>query len=89
MDDLTLTLVLGHNFGGHLGCGPAPATTPTTGGRAIDAQAREQNLDMTERDWLRQQMARSILESIKSQIEMAKSQTLPKSALAKATNLQP
>jgi hypothetical protein len=31
-------------------------------------------------------MARPILESIKSQIEMAKSQTLPKSALAKACN---
>jgi hypothetical protein len=53
---------------------------------AIDAQAREQNLDMTERDRLRQQMARPILESVKSQIEMAKSQTLPKSALAKACN---
>jgi transposase len=53
---------------------------------AIDAQAREQNLDMTERDRLRQQMARPILESIKSQIEMSKSQTLPKSALAKACN---
>ena len=50
---------------------------------AIDAQAREQNLDMTERDRLRQQMARPILESIKSQMETAKGQTLPKSALAK------
>jgi len=38
---------------------------------AIDAQAREQNLDMTERDRLRQQMARPILESIKSQMETA------------------
>jgi len=53
---------------------------------AIDAQAREQNLDMTERDRLRQQMARPILESIKSQMETAKGQTLPKSALAKACN---
>ena len=53
---------------------------------AIDAQAREQNLDMTERDRLRQQMARPILESIKRQMETAKGQTLPKSALAKACN---
>jgi transposase len=35
---------------------------------------------------LRQQKARLILESIKSQIEAAKGQTLPKSALAKACN---
>jgi hypothetical protein len=39
-----------------------------------------------ERDQLRQQKARPILESIKSQIETAKGQTLPKSALAKACN---
>jgi transposase len=53
---------------------------------AIDAQARERNLSLTERDQLRQQRARPILESIKSQIEAARSQTLPKSALAKACN---
>ena len=53
---------------------------------AIDAQAREQNLSLIERDQLRQQKARPILESIKSQIETAKGQTLPKSALAKACN---
>jgi transposase len=41
---------------------------------------------MTERDRLRQQMARPILESIKRQMETAKGQTLPKSALAKACN---
>lgn len=41
---------------------------------------------MIERDRLRQQMARPILESIKNQIEAARSQTLPKSALAKACN---
>jgi hypothetical protein len=35
---------------------------------AIDAQAREQNLTVIERDQLRQQKARPILESIKSQI---------------------
>src|SRR6201987_5284784 len=41
---------------------------------------------LSERDQLRQQKARPILESIKSQIETAKGQTLPKSALAKACN---
>jgi len=53
---------------------------------AIDAQAREHNLNLTERDQLRQQRGRPILESIKSQIQTARSQTLPKSALAKACN---
>ena len=41
---------------------------------------------MSERDRLRQQRARPILESIKTQIHAAKGQTLPKSALAKACN---
>ena len=53
---------------------------------AIDAQAREQNLSLIERDGLRQQMAPPILQSIKSQIEVAKGQSLPKTALAKACN---
>ncbi len=53
---------------------------------AIDVQAREQNLTVIERDQLRQQKARTILESIKSQIETAKGLALPKSALAKACN---
>jgi len=53
---------------------------------AIDAQARERNLGLTERDQLRQQRARPILKSIQSQIQAARSQTLPKSALAKACN---
>jgi len=53
---------------------------------AIDARAREQNLTIGERDQLRQQNAGPILESIKSQIQAARSQTLPKSALAKACN---
>src|SRR5258707_12402123 len=52
----------------------------------IDVQAREQNLTVIERDQLRQQKARTILESIKSQIETAKGLALPKSALAKACN---
>jgi len=48
---------------------------------AIDAQAREQNLDMTSATTAGKQMAppgRPILESIKSQMETAKGQTLPK-----------
>lgn len=53
---------------------------------AIDAQAREQNLSVSERDQLRQQKAPPILESFKSQIQAARGQTLPKSALAKACN---
>jgi transposase IS66 family protein len=52
----------------------------------IDAQAQEQNLTVIERDQLRQQKPPPILESIKSQIETAKGQSLPKSALAKACN---
>jgi len=52
----------------------------------IDAQAREQHLSLSERDQLRQQKARPILESIRSQIQAARGQTLPKSALAKACN---
>ncbi len=52
----------------------------------IDAQAREQHLSLAERDQLRQQKARPILESIKSQIQAGRSQTLPMSALAKACN---
>jgi hypothetical protein len=53
---------------------------------SIDAQARDQNLSVSERDQLRQQKARAIPESIKSQIEAGKGQSLPKSALAKACN---
>lgn len=53
---------------------------------SIDAQAREQNLSVSECDQLRQQKARAILESIKSQIEAGKGQSLPKSAFAKACN---
>jgi transposase len=53
---------------------------------AIDARAREQSLTVRQRDQLRQQKTGPILESIKSQIQAARSQTLPKSALAKACN---
>src|SRR4029077_7409845 len=53
---------------------------------AIDARAREQSLTVRQRDQLRQQKTGPILESIKSKIQAARSQTLPKSALAKACN---
>src|SRR5260370_41816200 len=52
----------------------------------IDAQAREQHLSLAERDQLRQQKARPILESIKSQIQAGRSQTLPTTALAQPVN---
>jgi transposase len=52
----------------------------------VDAIAREQHLSLCQRDELRQQRARPILESIKRRIEAAKAQSLPKSALAKACN---
>jgi transposase len=41
---------------------------------------------VSERDRLRRQGARPILESIKTQIQAVKGQTLPKSALAEACN---
>src|SRR5258708_14576184 len=53
---------------------------------AIDARAREQNLTIGEHDQLRQQNAGPILESIKSQIQAARSPTLPKNALTKTVN---
>ncbi len=53
---------------------------------ALDAQAREQGLSLLERDCLRQQKARPLLESIAKQIAAAKAQCLPQSALAKACN---
>ncbi len=52
----------------------------------VDAQAREQGLNISQRDELRQQRAKPILESIKNRIEAAKTKSLPKSALAKACN---
>jgi transposase len=53
---------------------------------ALDAQAREQGLSLLERDQLRQQKGRLLLESIAKQIAAAKTQCLPQSALAKACN---
>jgi transposase len=52
----------------------------------LDAQAREQGFSIQERDHLRQQKARLLLESIAKQIAAAKAQCLPQSALAKACN---
>lgn len=53
---------------------------------ALDAQARQQGLSLLERDQLRQQKARPLLEAIAKQIATAKAQCLPQSALAKACN---
>jgi transposase len=53
---------------------------------ALDAQAREQSFSIQERDQLRQQKARPLLESIAKQLAVAKTQCLPQSALAKACN---
>jgi transposase len=53
---------------------------------ALDAQARQQGLSVLERDQLRQQKARPLLEAIAKQIATAKAQCLPQSALAKACN---
>jgi transposase len=50
----------------------------------IDAEARAQNLDWAGRDWLRQQQARPLLETIRQQIEAAREQVLPASKLAGA-----
>jgi transposase len=53
---------------------------------ALDAQARQQGLSVLERDQLRQQKARPLLEAIAKQIATARAQCLPQSALAKACN---
>ncbi len=53
---------------------------------ALDAQARQQGFSILERDQLRQQKARPLLEAIAKQIAAAKAQCLPQSALAKACN---
>ena len=50
----------------------------------IDAQARAQNLDLAERDRLRQQHARPLLDVIRQQIEAAREQALPASKLGGA-----
>jgi transposase len=53
---------------------------------AIDGQAREQGLTHHDRQVLRQEKARPLLEQIKTAIEAARIDALPKSPLAKAYN---
>ena len=53
---------------------------------AFDSQAREQGLTHPERQVLRLQKARPLLEQIKTAIEAARIDVLPKSPLAKACN---
>ena len=53
---------------------------------AIDAQAREQGLSQEDRQVLRVEKSKPLLEQIKTQIQAARSDALPKSVLAKACN---
>jgi transposase len=53
---------------------------------AIDGQARKQGLAHHDRQVLRLQKARPLLEQIKTAIETARIDALPKSPLAKACN---
>jgi hypothetical protein len=52
----------------------------------IDAQARKQGLSQEDRQLLRLEKSKPLLEQIKSQIQAARTSTLPKSVLAKACN---
>ena len=52
---------------------------------AIDARARERGLSHPDRDVVRQQRARPLLEQIKASIETARLDPLPKSVLANVT----
>ncbi|MGH3597249.1 MAG: IS66 family transposase [Mycobacterium sp.] len=51
---------------------------------AIDAQARDQRLDYAARHALRLEQARPVLDALKQQIEAARAEALPASALGKA-----
>lgn len=53
---------------------------------AIDAQARQHGFTLEARHALRQEKSRPLLEVIRQQVEAARSQVLPASALAKACN---
>lgn len=53
---------------------------------AIDAEARDQGIDLAGRDALRQQKARPLLDEIRKQIDAARSTALPGGALSKACN---
>src|SRR5271166_7148094 len=52
----------------------------------IDAQARKQGLSQEDRELLRLEKSKPLLEQIKSQIQAARTSALPKSVLAKACN---
>jgi len=52
----------------------------------IDARARDQGLSQEERQLLRLEKSKPLLEQIKTQIQTARSDALPKSVLAKACN---
>jgi len=53
---------------------------------ALDAQAREQRLNQEERRLLRLEKSKPLLDQIKSAIQTARAEALPKSVLAKACN---
>jgi transposase len=53
---------------------------------AIDAQVREKGLSQEDRQVLRLEKSKPLLEQIKTQIQAARSDALPKSVLAKACN---
>ena len=53
---------------------------------AIDRQAREQNLNHTERDAMRQQRAPQVLEQLRTAVLALKKSALPKSAAGQAAN---
>jgi transposase len=51
---------------------------------AVDAQAREENMDLAARDALRQQKAKPLLDEIKARLLEARGHALPKNCLGKA-----
>jgi len=53
---------------------------------AIDAQARDEDLSQMDRHLLRMEKSKPLLDQIKTTIEAARADALPKSALAKACN---
>src|SRR5690348_14396655 len=52
----------------------------------IDAQARDEDLSQMDRHLLRMEKSKPLLDQIKTTIEAARADALPKSALAKACN---
>ena len=53
---------------------------------AIDAEAREQGFDLAARQTLRRERAGPLLDRLRKEIEAARAEALPSSALGKATN---